>query len=388
MFFFERAFRPFFLGGAGFAVLSMAVWWWFYPNMAIMLGGINALSWHAHEMVFGYALATVTGFLLTAVMNWSGLNSASGKNLAFIFLAWLLARFGFIADAPLEWIAAFDLVFNLGLALHFSWPVFHKRLGEQAGLAAKFWLLALVNMGFYGAVLGLPYAGVLNEYQWVVLGLFLILSINLTMIRRVMPFFTEKTLRLKPIKPFKWVNRLAMLGFLSVMILSVLSLPAWLTTVAAWAVAALFALRAWRWYHPKIWGEVLLWPLHVSYAFMTLGMVLYGAWGMGWVSQSLALHALTAGGIGLLCSAMVARISLGHTNRDVFSPPKHLVWVFVVLALGAVARVIMPLVWPQETLLWMQISQILWILGFAGLIFLYAGILLRSSPAKKSGIKL
>lgn len=388
MFFFERAFRAFFLGGAIFAVLSMAVWWWIYPNLAVQLSGINAMSWHAHEMVFGYALATVTGFLVTAVMNWSGLNSASGWRLAIIFFAWLGARIGFLADAPLIWVATLDVLFNLGLALHFTWPVLRKKLLDQSGLAAKFWLLALVNIGFYSVVLGLPYANIMNEYQWIVLGLFLVLSINLTMIRRVMPFFTEKTLGLKPIKPFKWVNHFAMVGFLGLMILSVLSLPGWITAIVAWTVAILFGLRAWRWYHPRIWSEVLLWPLHLSYGFMTFGMVLYGAWGMGWVTQSLALHALTAGGIGLLCSAMVARISLGHTNRNVFNPPKHLVWVFILLALGAVARVVLPLVWAQEALLWTQLSQVLWILGFAWLVVLYATILTRPSPSKHSGIKL
>lgn len=34
--------------------------------------------WHSHEMIFGFAMAVVAGFLLTAVMNWTGLPTLRG----------------------------------------------------------------------------------------------------------------------------------------------------------------------------------------------------------------------------------------------------------------------------------------------------------------------
>ena len=95
MYFFDRAFRSFFLGGAVFATVSMIVWWFSYSfagnnsNLA-SFSGVSPMYWHGHEMIFGYALATITGFLLTAAMNWTGFNTASGKSLAGLFLLWLL----------------------------------------------------------------------------------------------------------------------------------------------------------------------------------------------------------------------------------------------------------------------------------------------------------
>jgi len=123
-YFFERAFRSFFLGAMTFAIVAMMVWWTQSPGFNGTFADIAAIHWHGHEMVFGYALATVTGFLLTAVMNWSGMNSACGWPLAFGFLLWCLARLGDLFSLPMEWIAFFDLGFNLMLVVLFAWPCF------------------------------------------------------------------------------------------------------------------------------------------------------------------------------------------------------------------------------------------------------------------------
>lgn len=373
--FFERAFRSFFLGGALFAVIAMAFWWWQFPNPTAGFSGINASYWHAHEMIFGYALATVTGFLLTAAMNWSRMNSASGWRLAALFGFWVLARVSFLIDLPLIWVALFDLVFNLGLMLHFIWPVWKRRLTAQAGLAVLFVAIFLANLSFY-----------INAYQawsWVdeslIVGLFLVLGINLTMIRRLTPFFTEKALGLAAFKNADWLDKSILAGFLSLMLAVVFSPATWLISLIAWPLAGLFMVRQAWWYHPKIWTQLLIWPLHLSHAFITLGLILYGFVGLEWVAPSLAIHALAAGGIGLLCSSMMARISLGHTQRNVFEPPKGLIWVFVALTLAAFSRVILPLVWPQHSLVWIQLSQFGWIIGFSLLLILYWYILTRPS---------
>jgi len=109
-YFFERAFRPFFIGSLAFSVIAMFVWWWVYPDLTsyASFSSVNAFSWHGHEMVFGYALATVTGFLLTAMMNWSRMNLASGLSVAGIFLAWTLARVGYLVDWPIFYVLDLD----------------------------------------------------------------------------------------------------------------------------------------------------------------------------------------------------------------------------------------------------------------------------------------
>lgn len=379
MYLLNRAFRLFFLGALSFAVVSMAVWWWqwHFPQSAYTsLSGLSPIHWHAHEMIFGYALATVTGFLLTAAMNWTRMESASGWPLALLFAVWLLARIGFLLNWPLPWVALFDLSFGLGVFVLFSWPIWQGRLKAQSGLVALFFALWVTHIVFY-------YAAV-NHQAWLsdllVIGLFLVLMINLTMIRRLLPFFTEKTLGLAQIKNHTRLDQFALGGFLALG-LTWLVLPntLWLTLIA-WPLAIAFALRQAWWYQNGIWKQVLLWPLHLSYAFITLGIALFGLVGLQLIAPTMAVHALAAGGIGLLCSSIVARISLGHTGRNIYHTPKGLNGVFVLLALAAVIRVIMPAVWPQFYSLWIQLAQWSWILGFAWLFILYWPILSKPDP--------
>jgi len=385
VFFFDRAFRSFFLGGSLFAVVAMLVWWLNYPLSSYSFSGVSPMMWHAHEMVFGYALATVTGFLLTAVMNWTRSDSASGGSLMLLFLLWVSARIGFLFGAPLEALMVLDVLFNVGLFLHFALPVVRRKLWAQSGLALKFGLLIFANTLFYAGALGWVEGGLL----WgVILGLFLVLAVNLTMMRRLIPFFTEKALGLAERSNSHLLDQLALIGFLALMVAATFFPTHWVTSVIAFPLAWVHTLRFKAWYHRKVWSVLLLWPLHFSYGFMILGMVLYGFAGLNWVAPSLALHALAAGGIGLLCSSMMARISLGHTNRNVFEPPKAVVWVFGVLALAAIVRVIFPIMDAGHYVLWMHLSQLGWVFAFGLLTILYVPILARPNPEKDSGIRL
>lgn len=375
MFFFDRAFRSFFLGGAIFAALAMSVWWWNYPAPHMPLSGLAPMYWHAHEMVYGYALATVTGFLLTAVMNWTGENSASGKLLGLVFVLWLGARLGYLVNAPLWLIAILDLSFNLALFLHFVIPIIRTRQWNQMGIASKFLMLLMTNTLFYAGAIGFYDLSI--EYG-VTLGLFMVLSINLVMMRRLIPFFTEKALKLPEMMNDKWIDVFAIGGFLALMIAASLFPHHWAISVIAFPLAIAHGIRAVRWYNTGIWGVTLLWPLHVSYGFMILGMALYGFAGLGLVSKSLAIHGLATGGIGLLCSSIMARISLGHTNRNVFEPPAGVRGIIILLAITAIVRVILPILIPDQYMLWINLAQWGWTLAFLGLAILYWPILTQA----------
>jgi len=176
-------------------------------------------------------------------------------------------------------------------------------------------------------------------------------------------------------------------GFLALMLVAAFTPQSWLMAVIAFPLAMLHALRLVWWYHPGIWQVTLLWPLHLSYLFMIIGILMFGFAGLGWVSSSIAIHALAAGGIGLLCSSMMARISLGHTNRNVFAPPRGVVWVFVLLALTAVVRVFFPLVLPEYYLIWIGLSQIGWVAAFLLLTVLYLPILWQPNLPKHPGLE-
>ena len=185
-------FRPFFAGAAVFSVLSMLVWmgiyifgWQWQPV------GLPATTWHAHEMIYGYGMAVIAGFLLTAVKNWTGVQTLYGIPLLLLFLLWLTARLLLLAGEAevLVWAALADGLFNLLLVAALAWPVFKVRQFKQIGVVSKILLLTLANLLFY--------AGVLEIYPWGVQaglysGVYLILALIFVMSRRVLPFFIER----------------------------------------------------------------------------------------------------------------------------------------------------------------------------------------------------
>ncbi len=348
--------------------------------------GVSPVNWHAHEMIFGYALATVSGFLLTAVLNWTHQNTASGKPLALVFILWLAARIGFIVDLPLEWVAILDLGFTLGLFLLFFIPIYIAKEWKQLGLASKFLLLVITNTLFYANSLDLLPAswGDIGK-QTLIASLFLVLAINITMLRRLTPFFTEKALGLPAFKASKLLDGLSLFGFFFLLVAIVFlpnSLP---VAILAFSLGLVHVIRLKSWYHAKIWSVILLWPLHVSYAFFALGMFLYGFVNLHWLDESIALHSLAAGGVGLLCSSILARISLGHSNRNVFNPPKGVVLVFILLTITALIRIIMPVISPEHYTLWINLSQGGWLISFTLLSILYFKILAWPPEPKHNG---
>lgn len=390
MYMLERAFRLFFLGAVGFAVISMAVWLWqwnFASQFNFGFSGLNPIYWHAHEMIFGYALATVTGFILTAAMNWTRMNSAAGKPLLALFLLWFGARLGFIFDLPLALVALLDLLFTLGLFFMFAYPNWKKRLRKQIGLGLAFLGIFIANFAFYWSLEN-SMPSWLSTHNILLIGMFLVLSINLVMIRRLVPFFTEKSLQIAPPKNNRKLDLAVLIGFLAVLLAVIFSQPSFWWALAALPTAALLFLREYWWYRTGIWRQVLLWPLHISHLFMGIGMLMFGLAGFKLVTESIAIHALAAGGIGLLCSAIVARISLGHTQRSIYDTPPGLVWAFVMLTIAAIARVILPAIWPsfyQEAIVF---SQIFWSLGFAWIFVLYYTILAKPAPIVPPNIRL
>ena len=89
---FSYGFRPFFLGAALFAGVAIPVW-------ILVLAGVGdstflypARDWHVHEMVFGFLPAVITGFLLTAIPNWTDRPPIRGYELMLLFALWLAGR--------------------------------------------------------------------------------------------------------------------------------------------------------------------------------------------------------------------------------------------------------------------------------------------------------
>jgi uncharacterized protein involved in response to NO len=379
-------FRPFFLAAGVFAIVSMAIWMASYTfSVEIAFAGMPANLWHAHEMLFGYVMAVVAGFLLTAIKNWTGLEVLRGKTLAVLFSLWFAARLLPFTGTllPVEFIAVIDVAFMFFLAVACLRPVLKVKQYKQIGIVSKLFLLMLCNVVFYLGILGVLAEGV----QWGLnSAIYMIIALVLVMMRRVMPMFIQNGVdgEVKLVNR-AWVDHSSLILLVCLWISDVFTEYDNLSAIFAVLLTLLHSLRLAGWYTNKIWSKSLVWILVVAYVFIILGFALKTLSVTSGVSPFLSVHAFTAGGIGLLTIGMMSRVSLGHTGRNVFEPPSIIFWSFAILLAGVIVRVIFPLFTMDLYLYWIGISQLLWMIAFAIFVYVYAPMLLSARVDGRDG---
>lgn len=372
---FNLGFRIFFLAAGLFAIIAMAVWSAiFHFDITFSFGSIESSQWHAHEMIYGYSLAVIAGFLLTAVKNWTGVQTVTGKLLVGIFGLWVLARLLFmLGEQYLLITAVFDILFSLSLLSAVAYPVFKVRQWNQSILIVILSLLLTFNSLFYLGAFGVINNGVYwGNYG----GLYLIISLVLVMARRVIPFFIERGVDYE-VKLYnsKWID-ISIVSLLCLFVITELfvvdsNLPAW----AALGVFIVSSVRLLGWHTKGIWSKSMLWSIYSASWFISFGFLLIACSYFFDVSKFLGVHALSVGGIGLITMGMMARVALGHTGRDVSKPSKLIGYALGILVVATFFRVVLPLVNSENYILWVGISQLLWIMAFIIFTIVYLPIL-------------
>ncbi|HHH47154.1 MAG TPA: NnrS family protein, partial [Thiotrichales bacterium] len=312
----QLGFRPFFSLAMFWALLAIPAW---DAHLHGRLPGLPAQGvpdflWHGHEMVFGYAMAVVTGFLLTAVRNWTGVMTLHGPALGALAMLWIGARIGMVGELlPPAVTTALELAFLTGATAAFAWPVVRVRQWRQTGLMFKL-LLMIPAAGLFH--LGRLEGDVAWMRMGVLSGLYLVLAILFVMARRVIPYFIERGLpeAAGHVRNRRWVDIANLWLFLAFAVVAVFMHRPRLLLVLGLALFALNALRLHDWHHPGIWRKPLLWGLFVGYVWLTGAFLLMAAAARGEIPPPLALHAFAWGGIGTLTLAMMARVTLGHTG--------------------------------------------------------------------------
>ncbi|NIF19851.1 NnrS family protein [Pantoea sp. Cy-639] len=333
-------FRPFFLAGSVFALLALALWG------AVLVGALpptptgGTLAWHRHEMLFGFAVAIVAGFLLTAVQNWSGLPGLSGRPLQGLFLLWLLARASWFLPIPAWLLVLVHGAFLPLVAVALARPIIQRRLRNNYPIVALVLLLAACQW--------LTLAGWLEQDErWqrrgVLAGLWLVAAMMSVIGGRVIPFFTRRGLgNMAPAPARPWLDRACLLGSIAVPLSYAVGLndtPQPLMAGLFGALTLLHAVRLLLWHDRGLWRLPLLWSLHLAYAWLIpacLGLALWHA-GVA-INPSLATHALAVGAMTGLIVAMMARVSLGHTGRAL-QVPHSVACAFALIQLAALVRV-------------------------------------------------
>lgn len=368
-------FRIFFLSASVFAIITMVAWHLLLIGQVRFLAVLNPIFWHGHEMLFGYGCAVIAGFLLTAVKAWTSVPMPVGWRLFGIFVPWLVARvlwlgagiIGSDVGLAVAWLC--DVLFWVLTTFVVARAVWLARQKRQAGIVAKLVLLLLCQLGFGVGMVS-------NEQAWMsvslYVALFLIVGVVLTIGRRVLPFFIEKGVMVgrdgKPtgeqvvLPNALWRDRISLISFIGVAVGTLLSQPV-LLTVSALVCAGVNAWRLIGWYHQGIWQKPLLWSLYLSFWGLVVSLLLL-AW-LPWTtySLSLAVHSLALTAIGMTTVAMMARVSLGHTGRNIHAPPKLTAMMFGLMILCMLVRVFLPMM-VDDYLQVLSYSQLLWVMCF------------------------
>ena len=362
---FELGFRPFFLLAGLSAIILTVIWMASYTfSWVLPVSNVTPIAWHGHEMVFGYSMAIIAGFLLTAVRNWTGIQTIQGFPLFLLALIWLLARVLPLLNSPLlfEWAALFDLAFFVGLILAILKPIAQVKQWQQIAIVSKLVLLLSANILYYLGAFHIINQGI----SWGLFsGVYFIMALIFTLARRVMPFFIERGVGYQvQVKNSPFIDKASLILLVALWLADVFFKQAVLIALFSIALAVLHGIRLKGWYTKGIWQKPLLWVLFLGYSMFILGFVLKAINFFDLYLTSIPLHAFTYGGIGMMTLGMVSRVSLGHTGRNINEPPSVLKWAFISLLVGALCRVVLPIFWPDAYVHLIGLAQVLWIIAF------------------------
>ena len=373
-------FRPFYLLAAALAVLGIPAWLAHYAGWVSWSPNIT-LGWHMHEMVFGFAIAVVVGFLLTAVRAWTGLWTSRGTHLAGLALLWLAGRAAMLTG-PAWLAAAIDMSF-LPLA---AWSLYRvlKRAGNKRNmfLVGLLALLAIANGVFHAATMELLPVSVIAPIHAAIL---LIVMIEAVIGGRVIPMFTDNGAPGTPkavVRPRN--DKIALAVIVSAIAGWVFGAPGPLMAALGLMASVATAIRLAGWRPARALRVPLLWILHLSYAWIPLGFLMLGLAALGIGSASTAFHALAVGSMAGLIVGMITRTTLGHTGRKLVAGRAETLMYGLIQA-GALTRVgagMAPMEWRAGLLV---VSAACWTLSFALLLMVYTPYLWRARIDGKEG---
>ena len=376
--FLRGGFRPFFFGGAAWAVFALLLWLLALSGTITLPCALDSLAWHRHEMLFGFVGAVICGFLLTAIPNWTGRLPIAGAPLAALFGLWLAARFALLLSSVSG--IAIAIVLDVGFYLLLA-CLFAREVASAGNRNLP--IVGLVLL--FGAADALDYAGsagILDDtgigYRAGILMVVLLISV---VGGRIVPSFTRNWLTKRSIR-----NRLpgqanrydvATITVTAAAMLAWTALPQASLAGAILVVAGLLqAIRLARWQGWRVAADPLVLVLHVGYAWVPVGLVLLGFSILSpAVPESAAVHALTAGAMATMILAVMTRATLGHTGREL-SANKATTFLYLLVTLGAALRIAAPFgLFDYDDAI--ELAGLAWAGAFLTFLLIYGPMLLR-----------
>ncbi len=376
---FAAGFRPFFFLGAVWSAIAIPVWLCVYTGKAVLPSALSPTVWHVHEMIFGFAFATVAGFLLTAIPNWTGRLPIRGAPLAALATLWLAGRLAVLYSGSLgpTTAALVDLAFPVAFVALIARELVAGRNWRNAPMVVALSLLLFGSALVHLEALGLASTAPLGNR----LGMATILMLIALVGGRIVPSFTRNWLA--KARPDGRLPAQAGKADLAALVLTVVGLVAWVAAPGNAATPWLLllagcaaAFRVSRWCGLATLREPLVFILHLGYGWLALGLVLLGINGLHpLLPASAALHALTAGAVGTMTLAVMTRATLGHTGRALRAGPST-VAIYALVTLAALLRVGSPLA-GADALVVIWVAGAAWSAAFGLFAIAYANMLLR-----------
>jgi uncharacterized protein involved in response to NO len=369
-----KGFRLFFLLASGFAVAIVPLW------IAVLLGALapasyaDAMTWHAHEMVFGFAVAVIAGFLLTAVGNWTQRETVVGKPLLGLGGLWLAGRVAWTLGAYLPpWlVTTVDLAFLPALIVALARPLVAARSTRNFVMLALLSALFAANVAVHLGARGLLANG---ARRGVLVAVDLVLVVVVVIAARVFPMFTRNATGVREIGSIAALDVLSVVAMVALALLDAVGPGGRSADLFAGLAGALVLARTARWGTRHTLRAPLLWVLHLGHLWIPVGLGLRALSAfLPSVPPAAATHALTTGAIGTLTLGMMARVSLGHSGRPLESSRRMTV-AFACVTFAAILRVATPILLPALYRPSLVAVATLWTLAFGLFVSEYAPVL-------------
>ena len=379
----QGSFRLLFAGGALWAAVVVTLWVGALGGRWTLPIAMEPLAWHQHEMLFGYLGAVIGGFLSAAIPNWTGRPTVAGWPVAGAVGLWLAARLAILCSAHVPPIvgAALDVAFLLLLLAYAAREIFASGNRNKP---------ILIVLALFAAACALDHAAMMGTLADPALGMRLGFALVLILIAliggRIIPAFTRN-----------WMMRQGRTGGLptmanrfdmAVIAATALALGAWAVAPQSVAAAALLlvagafqAVRLSRWAGFRAVRDPLVFVLHISYAWLPVGLLLLGCAILNPAfPASSAMHALSAGAMAAMTLAVMTRATRGHTGRPL-EADGWTVLIYLFVHIGALLRVTAPWL-PMDYMLAMRVAGGLWSGAFLLFLLVYGPMALRPAPGE------
>lgn len=371
-------FRPFFLLAGLAGALTPPVFLAAYTGLIGADFGGPVTYWHGHEMIFGFVLAAVAGFLFTALANWTGRAPVRGATLGILVGLWLAGRaaMALAGVLPAALVAAVDLALLPALAVLVLRELIRGRNRRNMPFPVLLMVLFAANLLFHLERLGVAETARAGLYLAVHVIALLIAIVG----GRVVPAFTvaarRRAGRAADLSSPAWLERAAIAAVAAVAVAELADPGGVAAGALALAAALLLVGRLSGWRGLTTLDQPILWVLHLGYLWLAVGFAVKAAADLGgWLPPSAALHALTAGAAGTMILGVMTRAALGHTGRPLATPPAIVV-AYGLISIGAALRVAEPLLATPSAMI-LTASALIWAAGFAIFTVVYWPILTR-----------